>query len=240
MTTIPAAPLLVLALFTACAAHERATETASPAAPWPTANEPVLRVGGDREARVTSERATKDGEELVVWRHDRCAIDTPLPEGYPAPTPPGAIELKLYPLVRRAEVDAPKSSTGAFYPLLRHIQSRQIAMTSPVEMDYAAEDDGALRTQSMSFLYRRVEQGPAGATDSNVVVRDREETVVLSIGVRGPLGPEAMERALAALRATRAEHPEWVETGTVRTFEYNSPFVPVNDRWAEVQLPIRR
>ena len=119
-------------------------------------------------------------------------------------------------------------------------EARSIAMTSPVEMDYTPEPDGALRTESMSFLYRRVEQGPAGATDSNVVVRDRAATVVLSIGVRGPLGPAALAEARERLRAVLAEHPEWKETGTLRTFEYNSPFVPLGDRWAEVQLPVRR
>lgn len=233
------AGLLFLAALCACAASDPARTPDAPA-PWPTPDAPVLRVGGDRAAAVTSERATKEGEDVVVWRFDRCAIDTPLPEGYPAPTPPDAIELKLYPLVRRAEVDDPKSPTGAFYPLLRHIQSRQIAMTSPVEMDYAAGPDGELRSESMSFLYRRPEQGPTGSTESSVVVRDRPETVVLSIGVRGPLGPEALARSLDRLRAVLAEHADWAETGAVRTFEYNSPFVPLADRWAEVQLPVAR
>jgi len=230
--TLLVVPFLAVA---ACTSVDRARP-----APWPTHESPVVRVGGDRAARATSERVTKDGETFDSWRHDACAIDTPLPEGYPPPTPPGAVDLKLYPLARRAEVERPASSLAAFYPLLRHIQSRQIAMTSPVEMDFAPGADGALETESMSFLYRRADQGPAGDAEEKVVVRDRAEQVVLSIGVRGPLGPEAFERALAELRATKAEHPEWVETGTVRTFEYNSPFVPPADRWAEVQMTLTR
>lgn len=230
---------VLLVPLAACAASNPAASR-SGSEPWPSPERPVLRVGGDLAAAVTRERGTKNGEESVVWRFDRCTIDTPLPEGYPPPTPPAAIDLKLYPLVRRAEVESPSSPTAAFYPLLQHIQSRSIAMTSPVEMDYTPAPDGALRTESMSFLYRRVEQGPAGATDSNVVVRDRAATVVLSIGVRGPLGTEALARARERLRAVLAEHPEWNETGTLRTFEYNSPFVPLGDRWAEVQLPVRR
>lgn len=239
MPSNPSAPFLALTLglLTACAAHERAPETATPS-PWPTASESVLRVGGDLEARAAPERATKDGEEFVVWRHDLCAIDTPLPEGYPAPTPPDAIELKLYPLVRRAEALEPDSALAAFYPLLRHIQTRQIAMTSPVEMDYAPRADGTLETESMSFLYRRVDQGPVGAAEEKIVVRDRAEEVVLSIGVRGPLGPAAMERALETLHATIARHPGWRAKGSVRTFEYNGPYTKPADRWAEVQLPV--
>ncbi len=38
------------------------------------------------------------------WKCGRCEIEAPLPIGYPAPTPPGAIELKSYPSVRRAEI----------------------------------------------------------------------------------------------------------------------------------------
>ena len=40
-----------------------------------------------------------------TWRSDTARIDTPLPEGYPAPTAPGCLELKTYPLVRRAKVE---------------------------------------------------------------------------------------------------------------------------------------
>lgn len=221
----------------ACTVTDTTAESSKPPT-WPTRDAPIVRVGGDRAAQVTSERATKAGEELAVWRYDRCAIDTPLPEGYPAPTPPGAIELKLYPRVRRAEVDEPQSATAAFYPLLNHIQSRSIAMTSPVEMDFA-QRDGGLQATSMSFLYRRAEQGSTGAADARVFVRDREETLVLSIGVRGPLGPQALERALNALRETLAREG-LSSDGSVRTLEYNSPFVPQADRWAEVQMPVTR
>ncbi|MDA1263365.1 MAG: hypothetical protein O3B75_10780 [Planctomycetota bacterium] len=80
---------------------------------------------------------TKNGD----WgKCGRCEIEAPLPNGYSAPTPPGAIELKSYPSVRCAEISS-KGSTGmgmsaSFWPLFNHIQSQEIAMTSPVEMDY--------------------------------------------------------------------------------------------------------
>jgi hypothetical protein len=90
------------------------------------------RVGGDMETQVT-----KDGDNYRVAKH---LINTPLPVGYPAPTPPGAIELKMYPTVRRAEVSGKRmpdlSMNVAFFPLFNHIKRRNIEMTSPVEMDY--------------------------------------------------------------------------------------------------------
>ncbi len=72
------------------------------------------------------------------WKtQDGFGIEAPLPVGYPSPTPPGCIELKTYPKVRRAQIES-KATGGqnGFWPLFSHIQKRQIAMTSPVEMDY--------------------------------------------------------------------------------------------------------
>ncbi len=94
----------------------------------------TVRLGGNKE--VVSERKGAD------WVSGTAAITTPLPEGYPAPTPPGAIELKTYPSLRRAEFRAETNNSDigmnvAFFPLFNHIKRRDIAMTSPVEMDYS-------------------------------------------------------------------------------------------------------
>ena len=92
----------------------------------------VTRVGGDTKAQIE----IRDGE----FRFGPSRIESPLPAGYPEPTPPGAIDLKKYPAVRRAEY-ASSGSPGigmnmGFFPLFSHIKSQDIAMTSPVEMDY--------------------------------------------------------------------------------------------------------
>ncbi len=129
--------------------RESSSETAAAIA-MPSREQPVLRVGGSSEAVVT-----RKGEE---FRFKGCRVDTPLPVGYPAPTAPGAIELKWYPSVRRAEVTGKATQTpeqgrnSTFWPLFKHIESRQIAMTAPVEMDYrgqtttAASDAGTETT----------------------------------------------------------------------------------------------
>lgn len=221
---------------------------------------PVARVGGDLEAQVREEeRKTKeDGSAFTAYRFDTCLIDTPLPAGYPPPTPPGSIDLKWYPSVRRAEVtrkDNPDGFLGltggqnsAFWPLFRHIESRGIAMTSPVETDYtskAAPAEGEAPTKrprewTMSFLYRTAELGPAGPAEKNVVVRDQPEVMVLSLGRRGDDSEKSNNRDIDALRDWLAAHPEagLRETGAPRTLTYNDPFVREQDRWSEVQIPV--
>ncbi|MEY2716113.1 MAG: hypothetical protein RIT24_2456, partial [Planctomycetota bacterium] len=92
----------------------------------------VTRVGGDMKAAIE----IRDGE----FRFGPSRIESPLPAGYPEPTPPGAIDLKRYPTVRRAEyVSSASPGMGmnmGFFPLFNHIKRNDIAMTSPVEMDY--------------------------------------------------------------------------------------------------------
>lgn len=141
----------------------------------------VLRVGGDQEAVVI-----RRGENHYF---EDCAITTPLPAGYPLPTPPGAIDLKRYPSIRRAEVtgDA-RPDLGmnfAFWPLFRHIKDRGIAMTSPVEMDYRGGEGEEVGTEwTMSFVYRTADLGPTGDL-GRVRVVDTEPMTVLALGGKG-------------------------------------------------------
>lgn len=97
----------------------------------------VLRVGGDFDAQISGENGD--------WRYALSRVDTELPEGYPPPTPPGAIELKKYAEVRRAEVSGrlnPNLGMNlGFWPLFQHIQRNDIAMTAPVEMNTVAGMD---------------------------------------------------------------------------------------------------
>lgn len=148
----------------------------------------------------------RGGPDLAIRREGenyfsgRCRITTPLPEGYPDPTPPGAIELKRYPSVRRAEVSgavAPDLGMNvAFFPLFSHIKGRNIAMTAPVEMDYRSRPTGQAGGMlkgdqaapapaqapvegeaekpaewTMSFLYRSKDLGPTGADEQRKNVR---------------------------------------------------------------------
>lgn len=207
----------------------------------------AVRVGGDTDARAVY----SDG----AWRHEKMLIDTPLPAGYPAPTPPGAIELKQYPGVRRAQV----SRTGlpdvgmnvGFWPLFQHIKRRDIAMTSPVEMEYSGVEPRAPGSPqrdyqstsgnwTMSFLYRTPDLGPLGGDKGGVEVVDVEPMTVLAVGFRGAYGVERVEAGLYTLERWLAGQSEWERAGEPRALYYNGPERRGGLKWGEVQVPVRR
>lgn len=197
---------------------------------------PVTRVGGDMSAEVQ-----REGDGYV---YEQCAITTPLPEGYPPPTPPGAIDLKRYPSVRRAEIaSAINPDLGmnvTFFPLFWHIKDRGIAMTSPVEMNYEGMTRGeGARPDSwtMSFLYRTPELGETGKAGM-VHVTDREPLLVVSLGAQGGYGIGAVDRDLQTLFAWLDAHPEWQQAGEPRALYYNGPEKKNSEKWFEVQIPI--
>lgn len=182
------------------------------------------------------------------WQCGRCQIEAPLPVGYPAPTPPGAIEIKAYPSVRRAEFtsagNSGAGSFGAFWPLFNHIKEREIAMTSPVEMDYremTRETDGLLDDRkgnwTMSFLYREAELGPVGK-DGQIAVVDTKPVTVLSVGLKGAYGMKRTNEGLRLLREWLDAHPGWTVVGEPRQFSYNGPAIRNADKWSEVHLPV--
>ena len=210
----------------------------------------TVRVGGDLKAA-----ARQQGDD---WLFGRCSITTPLPEGYPAPTPPGAIDLKTYPSIRRAEFSATNANPDigmnvGFFPLFNHIKRRDIAMTSPVEMDYAGMAPVAAAKQSaasasmppswtMSFVYRTPELGPVGddAKDSRVKVVDTKPQTFVSVGMQGFYGIDNVRRGIAKLNEWLAANPQWEAVGDPRSLYYNGPERANRDKWLEVQLPVRQ
>lgn len=202
-----------------------------------------IRVSGD----TTLATQFIDGE----WVSGNCRIETPLPVGYPAPTPPGAIEIKKYPSVRRAEFSGtlpPDVGMNAgFFPLFNHISRREIAMTSPVEMDYAglgvtkaqANDDQARWT--MSFVYRTADQGATGTDEQDQSVRivDTKPVTVVAIGVMGPYQMARVEESLTQLESWLQSQTQWDAAGDARALYYNGPDTPNALLWWEVQLPVR-
>lgn len=184
----------------------------------------------------------RDGD----FRAGPCRIDTPLPEGYPRPTPPGAIELKSYPLVRRAEVSGqggPDAGMNrAFWPLFNHIKKHDIAMTSPVEVDYRDLDgssSAAPREWSMAFLYRRSDMNEPGV-EGPVRVRDAEPITVIAVGLKGDYSMDLVRRGRAEIDAWLAANPEWTAAGPWRALYYNGPALFWWNKWAEVQRPVTR
>ena len=212
------------------------TTTRPEGAPAPGA---TLRVLGDASVKPVLENGEYRLPELGMM------IEAPLPEGYPAPTPPGMIELKTYPSVRRAEYSAKGSSNFGmnvgFWPLFNHIKSREIAMTSPVEMDYTplAPMQDAEGSWTMSFPYRKAGLGPTGE-DGRIKVVDTPEMTVLSIGMRGAYGMGTVNSGMDALSKWLAAQSQWEAIGDPRGLNYNGPQVSMKNKWSEVQIVVRR
>jgi len=198
-----------------------------------------LRVGGDMTATITQ---TGD-----LYQSGTAATEAPLPVGYPAPTPPGAFEIKRYPAARRAVVTmketGPRAGSNiAFWPLFNHIKKRDIAMTAPVEMDLKGmTSEGPMKIDewSMAFLYRTVDQAPTGK-DGAVEVYDSTPMTVLSHGYQGDWLATNLQKKLGELETWLEQSPDWERAGDVRIMGYNGPEVSSKRRWAEIQLPIKR
>ena len=195
----------------------------------------VVRVGGDLEVQV---EVVGEG-----FKSGKLEIDTPLPVGYPSPTPPGAIDLKRYPSVRRAEVSGEGSTdsgqNSGFWPLFRHIKKRDIAMTAPVEMELREWEGGSHEPPTewtMAFLYRSADLGPTGS-DGRVVVRDADPVTVIAIGLSGSYKQKRFDIALERLEEWLVSNPGWVRAGEARWLGYNNPSW-FHDEWSEVQIPI--
>lgn len=157
--------------------------------------------------------------------------EAPLPEGFPAFTPVGVIEVKQYPAYRKAV-------GSAFWPLFNHIQNQGIPMTAPVEMRSAPKDapnggnDGA-----MAFLYQNTEVGELGPIDG-VAVEETPETLVASLGMRGRMSEATAAEAKATLEAWLADQTEYRRAGEepFRLFGYSSPMVPDTEKYWEAQV----
>lgn len=160
-----------------------------------------------------------------------------LPDGMPGYLALDELELRRYPAYRMVRTDMRGGGMGAFWPLFEHIKQREIAMTTPVQIDYAADDE-RMRGESMAFLYGSPDLGPTGR-DGRVEVVDVPAMTVLTVGSRGYDRQSRIAELRARLEAWLAANPAWVQAGPIRTMGYNSPSVRGEERYFEVQIPVR-
>jgi hypothetical protein len=183
-------------------------------------------------------------EEAISTLKFQPLLEAPLPEGFPEPTPVGVVEVKQIPAYRLARTasggDAERGSDRAFWTLFKHIEREEIAMTAPVEMTLD-EREGKLDEADMAFLYRSLKQGELGQDekDGKVSVVETTPAEVLSIGVRGSSTQERMAEAKQRLEKWLAGQTKYQSAGPYRMMGYNSPFVPGNLRYFEVQVPVK-
>lgn len=164
-------------------------------------------------------------------------LQAPLPAGVPGFTVLDEVELRHYPQYRMVRTDMKGGSVGAFWPLFRHIQSHDIGMTTPVQIDFRADGERQ-RQHAMAFLYGSPTLGTQGP-DGAVEVVDVPPTTVLTIGARGYDRAARIDEMRQRLDDWLAEHPEWQAAGPLRLMGYNSPMVPEAKRCFEVQIPLR-
>ncbi len=171
--------------------------------------------------------------------------EAPLPEGFPAPTPPGEIRIQTYPASRAVMVEARGffdfGLWKGFMPLFEHIDREDISMTAPIVADYPAEAERKLRgTMQMGFFYPAVDEGEAGP-DGEVEVTDLAGRSYVSIGVIGYYSLRSYREAVAQLEAWLDEHGYlWEADGAPRRLLYQQPKLSnAFELYSEVQIPIK-
>lgn len=199
----------------------------------------VVRAGADGqkattilEAALVDAAAAEDFDIVVSGR---------LAEGFPEPSPVGAIRVKRYPAARTAETACDGDRDKAFTVLFAHLQAHGMEMTCPALQTHSPGPDGRdLGSPTrIAFYYERPTMGSPG-TEGQVVVADVPPAMVVSVGVRGGYTSDRFAPAVGAMREWLADHADqYVATGAPRVLVYNSTVVPAFMRYAEVQIPVR-
>ena len=159
--------------------------------------------------------------------------EAPLPKGWPQPGPYDQVAEKNFPAYRAAYTTG-RGQNFAFWRLFRHIKSKDIPMTSPVEMSMEQKGE-KLSMKSMGFLYQHPGVGKTGKDAGKVEVRDVPAMKTLSYTWQGSKSSEAVKKAKAALDAELKKRG--VEGQDFRVMGYNGPGVPNSKKtWEMVVL----
>lgn len=190
------------------------------------------------QAAATLEAALGAAQATLAFRP---LMEAPLPDGFPPPTPLGEIEIKAYPAYRMARtiMDGQAGEGRAFLTLFAHITTSNIAMTAPVETTYSGDKRSNTTAESMAFLYQNPKIGELGGQD-RVRVVDVPAMTVVSLALRGGYTSERVSDAEAKLRSWLQQYREYEPAGSLRLMGYNSPMVPPERRFAELQLPVKK
>lgn len=175
-----------------------------------------------------------DGQKPAVKGPPVYKEESPLPKGWPQPGPYNEVSKKKYPAYRAAVTKGDRPN-GGFMKLFRHIESKGIPMTAPVEMKL---DDSAadMPMEQMAFLYQSPDVGKTGADGDAVEVRDLPALEVLNYAWQGGRSKAAVAKARAAIEAELAKQN--LKAKGWRLFGYNSPFVPPSKQTHELQALI--
>jgi hypothetical protein len=167
----------------------------------------------------------------------------PLPEGFPPPSEVGQIVEKSYPLCRTYSAEGSNAFMRCFIYLTKHKHE----MTAPVIMDYKRREPSdkpqaianfdAMDINRMHFVLERPlldEPKSEGA----VVVADIPTLRVLSLAFQGQMSANTREQAEKKLAAEIESRKDLTVIGPYRVLGYNSPFVPKDKAFWEIQIPV--
>ena len=205
---------------------------------------PALPDGSAAKTRLANAMQTTAQErpaivgDLIADLQFKPLQQAELPAGFPGFQAVDELELRDYPAYRMVRTAMKGGSYAAFWPLFRHIEKNAIAMTTPVQMDWQPNGTTGKPT-AMAFLYGSPTLGRTG-TDDRVEVVDVPALTVISVGAVGDDRKDRVAALHERLREWLRRNPEWEIAGDLRTMGYNSPMVARDQRYFEVQLPIRK
>jgi hypothetical protein len=112
-------------------------------------------------------------------------------------------------------------------------------MTVPVEMTYGKDNNSRAHPQAMAFLYESQAVGEIGQ-HGEVNVANVPAATVVSLGLRGDYTDDALAHAQSLLQSWLKQHHDRFEVkDSLRVLGFNSPMVPVAERYFEVQIPVQ-
>ncbi|MCM8536618.1 MAG: heme-binding protein [Lentisphaeraceae bacterium] len=184
-----------------------------------------------------STKITTKTDEVVSERSDfKVLLEADLPKGFPKPGPLNEVVLKDYPSYRAARVGGAGMQNFAFMKLFGHIKQNGISMTAPVEMTI---DEKSTKRKDMAFLYGNKSIGNPGVTSNGVDVLDLPSKKYISIGLKGRESTSLIKSSLMKLEDWLSKNEMYEEAGSARLLGYNSPMVPQDKRFWEVQIPVK-
>ena len=148
-------------------------------------------------------------------------------------------KLKQYPAYRLARTASAKNS--GFFKLFAHITLNRIEMTAPVEMTYRVNDKQVPEQIDMAFIYGDTKLGKTGDKLGGVTVQDIPALTTVSIGLKGDNDRVKLAEVEQRLESWLTQHAtDYERSGNLRVLGYNSPQVPTDSRYYEVELPIKK
>jgi SOUL heme-binding protein len=182
-------------------------------------------------------------EEKIAYPAGYIA-EGPLPDGFPPPAEVGKVVEKTYPLCRTYSAEG----NNAFMRCFAYLSKQKHEMTAPVIMEYERGADNANARPGADVNFANVARMHFVLADLSldkpkqegpVLVADMPKMRVLSIAIQGEMSARQREDAEHKLDVESAKRKDIAAAGPKRVLGYNSPMVPRDKRFWEIQVPIK-